>query len=90
MLLRRLFAAAAVVGVVGAAAPVSSALADTTSPATGSPVLTFVPPKVGPLTVSIGPTIIGGKVISPGVYVLMPGVTLPPITWTPPTFWLAR
>jgi hypothetical protein len=91
MFLRRLCAAAAAVGLVGVAAPVSGALADATPAApaplaTGLPVLTFVPPKVGPITVNIGPTIIGGKVISPGVHVLMPGVSLPTLNWTPPPF----
>jgi hypothetical protein len=88
MFLKRFCAAAAVVGAVGAAGPVATALADTTPapPPVGSPLLTFVPPKVGPITVSIGATIIGGKIISPGVHVVMPGASLPPISWTPPPF----
>jgi hypothetical protein len=52
---------------------------------TASPVLTFIPPKVGPLQVIIGATFIGGKLISPGVNVSTPGVSLPPIVWTLPS-----
>ncbi|HEY2441317.1 MAG TPA: hypothetical protein VGI07_13870 [Solirubrobacteraceae bacterium] len=44
-----------------------------------------MPPSVGLISVSIGATIIGGKVISPGVNVSTPGVALPPITSTPST-----
>ena len=89
MLVRKLSAATAVLSLFGLAAPVVGARADTTPavslpPAVAFPLLTFVPPKVGPLSVNIGPTIIGGRVISPGVNVLMPGVSLPPISWTLP------
>jgi hypothetical protein len=37
--------------------------------------MTFVPPKVGPITVGIGPITIGGKVIDPGLQVTLPAVT---------------
>jgi hypothetical protein len=91
MLIRKLSTAATVLGLFGLAAPVGGALADTTP--TGSvqasaalPLLTFVPPKVGPIRVYIGPTIIEGKTISPGVNVLMPGVAPSPMTWTPPSW----
>jgi hypothetical protein len=82
MLVRRLPAAATVIGLIALAAPIAGASADTT--ATRSPLLTFVPPKVGPLTVSIGAIIINGQVINPALNVSTPGVSLPPITWTPP------
>jgi H+/gluconate symporter-like permease len=78
MHIRKLSAAAAAISVLGVAAPVGAASAAT---------LTFVPPRVGPLSVSIGPTIIGGKVISAGVNVTTPGVSLAPLVWTPPAGW---
>jgi hypothetical protein len=89
MFIRKLPAAAAALSLIGLAAPVAGASAATTPavslPATGaSPLLTFVPPSVGPLVVSLGATIIGGKVISPGLNVSTPGITLPPLSWTPP------
>jgi hypothetical protein len=89
MLIRRLSAAAAVLIPLALAAPVSTALADTTptasSPsAVAPPRIVFVPPRVGPLSVNLGPTIIDGQMISPGVNVVSPGVSLPPIAWTLP------
>jgi hypothetical protein len=81
-------AAAAAAGVLAIATPVAGA-SDTTTPAASAPpsvqppTLTFVPPRVGPLSVDIGPTVINGQMIDPGLHVLMPGVTLPPISWTP-------
>ena len=87
MLIRKLSIAAAAVGALAAAGPVAGASADTTPAATQSPVpspvLTFVPPRVGPICVTIGPIIIGGKMINPGVHVCLAGVSLPPIVSSP-------
>jgi hypothetical protein len=82
-------AAAAVLIPLAIASPVAGARADTTptapSPAAAAPpLLTFVPPRVGPISVSIAPTFINGQLISPGVNVSTPGTSLPPITWSPP------
>ena len=90
MLTRKFAAIAAALIPLGLAAPLASASAaappamSPTLPAAGT-VMTFVPPKVGPIQVSIGPTVIGGKMISPGVNVATPGASLPPITWTLPS-----
>jgi hypothetical protein len=86
-------AAAVAAGVLAIAIPAAGASAATLPAVTstpGSPLLTFVPPKVGPLSVDIAPTIINGKMTDPGLHVLMPGITLPPITWSLPAFTLPR
>jgi hypothetical protein len=44
-----------------------------------APGLTFIPPAVGPIEVHIGAIIIDGQQISPGVNVVTPGTTPPPI-----------
>ena len=90
MHIRKLSAVAAALVPLGLAAHVGAASADTApaasaSPSTGSPTFTFIPPRVGPLQVSLGPTIIDGQQISPGVNVSTPGTSLPPISWTPPS-----
>jgi hypothetical protein len=89
MRIRSLPAAAAVLIPLVLAAPVAGARADTTptAPVPGAaapPLFTFVPPRVGPISVSIAPTFINGQLISPGVNVSTPGTSLPPITWSPP------
>jgi hypothetical protein len=83
--LRTMSATVASLSVLGLAGPVAGAVAATapTAAAPPSPLLTFVPPKVGPINVYIGATIIGGKVISPGISIRMPGITMPTIAWTP-------
>jgi hypothetical protein len=90
MRLGKKFTAAATAGIVALAAP-AAASAATTPVATSTPattvspiLLTFVPPKVGPISVDLGATIINGQMVSPGVHVLMPGVTIAPMTWTWP------
>jgi hypothetical protein len=87
MITRRLAALVAAVP-LALAAPVPAANAATTPPVSTPPpsaALTFIPPTVAPLRVTIGATYLHGKLISPGVDVATRGVSLPPLTWTPPT-----
>jgi hypothetical protein len=79
--------AIAAVGAAAALAP-ATAGATTTTTTTTAPggTLTFVPPKVGQIVVVIGPVIIDGKVISPGVHVENPVTQIPTMTITLPTF----
>ena len=86
---RNLAAVAAALAPLALTASTASASAATTPPASAplsaaGPVLTFIPPKVSPIQVIIGGTFIGGKLISAGVNVSTPGVSLPPITWSLP------
>jgi hypothetical protein len=87
--IKRLAAVAAATGLF-AVAPAAAGAATPTTPVaapagTAMPAFAFVPPKVGPLSVDIGPTIIDGQVIDPGVHVMTPGTTLPTLTWPPST-----
>jgi hypothetical protein len=78
----------AAAGLLAVAIPAGGASAATPAPSLQPPALTFVPPKVGAISVDIAPTIINGKVTNPGLHVLMPGVSLPPMTLTlPPINW---
>jgi hypothetical protein len=86
MRIRRFPAVAAAAGVLALAGPVAGAGAATAPAAPGplslpSAAFTFVPPSVGPISVDIGRTIINGQIIDPGLHVLMPGVSVPPIRW---------
>jgi hypothetical protein len=87
MLTRKLAAAVAVLVPFAVAAPAASAATTSASAPASTPprVLTFIPPKVGPLRVVIGEIYIGGRRISPGVNVATQGITLPPIVWTLPS-----
>lgn len=90
--IRTFSAAAAAAGLLAIAIPVGSASAATAPspsvlPSPPASALNFVPPRVGPISVDIAPTIINGKVVDPGLHVLMPGVSLPPISWTVSPNW---
>ena len=88
--IRKLCLAAAGASALALAAPVAAANAADipVAPPSGPvshPVLTFVPPSTGPICVAIGPIIIGGKVISPGLHVCTSGASLPPLSTQPQT-----
>ena len=83
---RKTLATAVAGGVLAVGATAAGAGAATTStdrppgqclPAAPSG-MTFVPPAVGPIAVRIGPTIIGGVVVDPGLQVGVPGTTIEP------------
>jgi hypothetical protein len=83
--------AAVAAGLVALGVP-AAASASITPPAMWTPattvpsfLLTFTPPKVGPISVDLGATIVDGEVMAPPVDVLMPGITVPPFTWPPRT-----
>jgi hypothetical protein len=90
---KRVATTAAATGLLAIAMPAAGANADTLPgaalPSLQMPGIDFVPPKVGQLSVDIGPTIIGGQVIDRGLHVSTAGTSLPPINlpsrnWTPP------
>jgi hypothetical protein len=73
------------IGACAALAPAGAAHADAPATTTSSACrLTFVPPRMGRVLVVIGPVIIGGQVISPGVRVENPPLELPTLTVTLP------
>ena len=87
--IRKLCLAAAGASALALAAPVTAANAADipVAPPSGPvshPVLTFVPPSTGPICVALGPIIIGGKIISPGVNVCTSRVSAPPFVLTFP------
>jgi len=85
---KRLATTAAATGLLAVAIPAAAAHAATpgpapTLPSITMPGITFTPPQVGQIDVVIGPTIIGGKVIDPGLNVSTTGTSLPIFTLPP-------
>jgi hypothetical protein len=84
-------AAVAAASLLAMATPVAGASTSPTPmaslpPGLAMPALTFVPPRIGRLSVDIGPTIINGVVTDPGLHVLAPDVSLPLTTsWALPS-----
>jgi hypothetical protein len=82
---RRLAAVASAVSLLAVGAPVAGASAATSTstvpvtplPSWSWPTLTFTPPAVGPIEVHIGAIIISGNMISPGLNIVMPPITVP-------------
>ncbi|HEY2704979.1 MAG TPA: hypothetical protein VGL20_14935 [Candidatus Dormibacteraeota bacterium] len=72
-------AVAATTGLLAIAGGAAGASAETAPEPPGStaPAMTFVAPRVGPITVGLGPTVINGKVMDPGMQVTVPPVSVP-------------
>ena len=77
-------AASAAAGLLAVAVPVAGASAPPPPPppvagplSLPSAAINFVPPRVGMISVDIGPTIINGQMIDPGLHVSTPGSSVP-------------